>query len=269
MLIVNADDLGMTPGANQAIFDGVDQGAITHASIMANADYVEEAMHGVKEREHLGLGMHLNITYGKALVVHPLYCDAHGIFNLSYKTLLLRKDSIFLEAIEKEWEAQIRSIVKSVSTTLTHIDSHRHVHLIPHLYPIVIKLAKRYHIPRVRLIDENMFHSFGLTKRFDFIRNAGIVKYLLLRFFTAINKSHKNLYTDIHFYSILYTGVIGKGILHTLQQRSEHYEIMVHPSYPALDQAVMFYDENEKAYRMSEDRYNELQSVLSLKVTHD
>ena len=269
MLIVNADDLGMTPGANQAIFDGCDAGAITHTSIMANADYVDEAITQLKERPVIGLGIHLNITYGKPLLVNPLYCNADGVFNLSYKTLLLRKDTLFLEAIEKEWEAQIHSIIESIDKKLTHIDSHRHVHLIPHLYPIVMKLAKQYTIPRVRLIKENIFHSLYVTRRFNFIANAGIVKYLLLRFFTFINQKHAALYTDMKFYSILYTGVIGKNVLASLQACDNTYEVMVHPSYPALDKEVTFYDEAEKTYRISPDRYQELQQVLSLKVTDD
>ena len=46
--IVNADDLGMTPGTNKAIFDGHDNGYINSTSIMTNCDYFNEAIHGLK-----------------------------------------------------------------------------------------------------------------------------------------------------------------------------------------------------------------------------
>jgi predicted glycoside hydrolase/deacetylase ChbG (UPF0249 family) len=42
-VIVNADDLGMTLGINQAIFDLVHQGVVTSATIMANGPSVEAA----------------------------------------------------------------------------------------------------------------------------------------------------------------------------------------------------------------------------------
>lgn len=266
MLIVNADDLGMTPGANQAIFDGFDKGAITHTSIMANADYFDEAMQGMYLRPELGLGMHLNLTYGKACIPNPLYTDEKGYFNLSYTELLKNRSRTFLNAIEKEWEAQIKRVCHFSDNrlNLTHIDSHRHIHLIPHLYPISVKLANKYHVQRVRLIHEKLWESLHLTKRFNFILNGGIVKYFLLRLFSFIDKRYKNLYEDISFYSILYTGVIREDILHKLKQSPKTYEIMVHPSYPDLDTDVIFYDEGEKRYRISSERTEELHAVLSI-----
>ena len=47
-IIVNADDLGMTPGTNKAIFEGFDHGIVTHSSIMSNCDYFTEAVDGLE-----------------------------------------------------------------------------------------------------------------------------------------------------------------------------------------------------------------------------
>jgi len=80
-LIVNSDDLATTPGTNKAIFKGYDDGMITHTSIMANGDYFTEAVEGLQSRKDLGVGMHLNLTYGKALHSNPVYNDTQGIFN--------------------------------------------------------------------------------------------------------------------------------------------------------------------------------------------
>ena len=265
MLIVNADDLAMTLGANAGIFDGFDRGVITHASIMANCDYFDEAIDGVLQRDRFGLGMHLNITYGKALKPNSLICNEDGLLNLGYLDLLKRRDKEFLEAIYNEWDAQIKRVLSATNgRELTHIDSHRHVHLIPHLYPLAIKLAKKYNITRVRLINEPLLGSLLLTKRFNFIVNGGIIKYMLLRTFSALDAKYANYYKDINFYSILYTGVIGDDILQKLKNSPKTYEIMVHPSHTNLDKDVYFYDEAEKAYRVSKNRELELKSVLSL-----
>jgi len=266
-VIVNADDLAMTLGTNRAIFDGYDDGCITHASIMANGDYFDDAINGVIERESLGIGLHLNITYGKAIIQDLLYCDSDGYFNLSYKDLLLQKDPNFLSAIEKEWDAQISLVISSLpkERVLTHIDSHRHIHIIPHFYPIVVKLAERYKIERVRLIKESLINSIQITKKFNFILNGGIVKYMLLKLFTISNLKHRDLYGDRNFYSILYTGVVDSEILKRVLESGDRYEVMVHPGYPHLDKDMPFYDEDEKSYRISDNRIKELEAVVSLK----
>jgi len=262
MLIVNADDLAMTPGANAGIFKGFDEGIITHASIMANCDYFDEAIDGIKQRPELGIGIHFNLTYGRSLTENPLISDSNGLFNLSYSQLLLNKDEKFLEAVEAEWKAQINKVKQNINKKITHIDSHRHIHLIPHIYPIVVKIAKQYNIQRIRLVKENFLNSLLLTKKANFFLNGGIIKYILLKSFSYINAKNDDFYKDILFYSILYTGVISKEIILKLESRPDTYEIMVHPSITELDLNIKFYDENEKEYRVSNDRKSELKAVL-------
>ncbi|HIQ27076.1 MAG TPA: ChbG/HpnK family deacetylase [Sulfurovum sp.] len=264
-VIINADDLGMTPGTNEAIFKGYDTGMITHTSIMANGDYFDEAIEGLHDRKGLGAGMHLVLTYGKALKPNRIYNNSNSFFNLGYLKLILLSinNKVFLKAVEEEFEEQILRVIHQ-GIALTHIDSHRHIHLIPGIYRIVIKLAKKYNVKRVRLIHENIFDSFSLTRKFNFILNGGIVKYFLLRSFTAINARYENLYHDMKFYSILYTGVVTKDIVQKLKKSNESYEIMIHPSIIALDENVVFYDEDEKSYRISKDREYELDTVLTV-----
>lgn len=262
-IIVNADDLGMTPGTNKAIFKGYDDGMITHTSIMANGDFFSEAVEGLKERKELGVGIHLNLTYGKSLHFSPLYNDGQGIFNLGYLKILVLSmyRKAFLEEVKVEFEEQILR-VKKTGLTLTHLDSHRHIHLIPGIYSIVLGLAVKYSIPRVRLVNENILDSFRLSGKYNFILNGGIIKYILLRTFTTINARSANLYKDTKFYSILYTGVVSREILQKLKNVDSNYEVMVHPGITKLDKDVFFYDQDEKSYRISKDRDSELKAVL-------
>ncbi len=263
-LIINADDLGMTPGTNKAIFKGFDNGMITHSSIMANGDYFFEAIEELQSRKTLGVGIHLNLTYGKALNLSTLYNDDYGIFDLGYLSILLKSiyHKKFLEAVEKEFEQQILQVIKA-GVVLTHIDSHRHIHLIPGIYRIVAKLAIKYNIERVRLINESMIDSFLLSKKYNFILNGGIIKFILLKTFTILDTRYANFYKNIKFYSILYTGVVNEDILKKLKNSDEEYEIMVHPGMPELDEHLSFYDQAEKNYRVSKEREDELNAVLS------
>ncbi len=265
VIIVNADDLGMTPGTNKAIFKGYDYGVITNTSIMANGDYFFEAIEGLQSRKKLGVGVHLNLTYGKALHFSTLFNDEQGIFNLSYLSILTNSmyNKEFLEAVEKEFEQQILQVINT-GITLTHLDSHRHIHLIPNIYTIVIKLADKYNIQRIRLISENIIESFSLSRKYNFILNGGIIKFLLLKTFSIFDAHKANYYKNIKFYSILYTGVISRDIIQKLKNSNYIHEIMVHPGYPELDRKITFYDESEKYYRISKDREDELNAVLSV-----
>lgn len=265
-VIINADDLGMTPGTNRAIFLGYDDGVITHTSLMTNCDYFNEAVAGIKERDSLNVGIHLNLTYGQSLNPSPIYCDNYGIFNLGYIGILYKSlfDRKFLKEVRREFELQIEKAVNK-GILITHLDSHRHIHLIPGLYTIVVKISKKYRIPRVRLINENIFESTKINKNVNFLFNGNLVKYLLLTFFTRVNiKRHNDTY-KIKFFSILYTGSINnKAIQFYKRKVNGNVEITVHPSCINIDQDVTFYDEAEKKYRLSLDREIEFKNIKNI-----
>ncbi len=61
-LIINADDLGRSPEANRAIFDLMDRGLVTSATVMANGPYVDEALSRVGHYPRGSFGVHLNLT---------------------------------------------------------------------------------------------------------------------------------------------------------------------------------------------------------------
>ena len=89
-----------------------------------------------------------------------------------------------------------------------------------------------------------------------------LVKFFILKIFTKINMKKENFYQNIHFYSILYTGVTKKHIFKKLDEKKQIFEIVVHPSVCDLDKDILFYSENEKRYRLSSNRRKELEAVL-------
>ena len=262
--IVNADDLAMTPGANSAIFDAFDRGRLTHTSIMANGDYFDEAVEGLRQRPGLGVGVHLNLSYGRALERHRELTDGSGVLKHGFVALLARTlkwDMRLMEEVEKEFRAQIERVLES-GFCVTHLDSHRHVHMIPALYTLVVKLAAEYGIGRVRLIRESFLHSVKLNGRLNFIANGGIVKYLLLRTLALYNGARADLSGGKEFFSILYTGAVPRHVVDRIVTGNLAYEVMTHPSHPDKDTGVTFYDPAEKAYRISKERQDEWEALL-------
>ena len=65
LLIVNADDFGLTPGINRAIIEAHTRGIVTSATLMANMPAFYEAVQLAKVHPALGIGLHFNITQGR------------------------------------------------------------------------------------------------------------------------------------------------------------------------------------------------------------
>lgn len=226
-LIINADDLGFTKGVNAAVKEAHLNGFLTHASLMANTKYFEEAVNDVvKSCPNLKIGVHVNLTCGNQLAGKD-----EEKFNDSFMGLLLKsKTKNELLQIENEIEKQILAI-RDKGINIAHIDGHEHVHIIPSINKIVRKLAKKYNIPRVREINENFSESHHYNGKTA--SKVNYIKFLLLRFLSRFN-SNSN---EVKFYSILNTCEInGENLFSYLENTNDkQLEIMLHPSIVEMD----------------------------------
>jgi predicted glycoside hydrolase/deacetylase ChbG (UPF0249 family) len=91
-LVVNADDLGMTVGVNNGIFDAHDRGVLTSASVFANARATSDALARALQRGSLGVGCHLTLVDGQPTLpparVRSLV-DKDGQFRRSWKPFIV------------------------------------------------------------------------------------------------------------------------------------------------------------------------------------
>ncbi len=230
-LIINADDLGFTHGVNVAIKKANLEGYLTHASLMANTHYFEEAVNDVvADCPNLKVGVHVNLTCGEALYRENALAENNQFRNNFIGLLFKLKSKRILEDIEKEIEAQIVKI-KDRGIAISHIDGHEHIHIIPSINKIVRKLAKKYDIPRVREINENFRESIRFNGKSA--SKSNYVKLLLLKFLSKFNKNSGK----VKFYSILNTCEINASNLFSYLNNSadEELEIMLHPSIIDLD----------------------------------
>jgi chitin disaccharide deacetylase len=165
-LVVNADDLGLTVGVNNGIFAAHDRGILTSASLMATAPATANAIRRVGSRPTLGVGVHLTLVDGAPMLSPdrvPTLVHGDGRFHRSWRPFIVAclKGRVSMQEVERELTAQIEW-VQSEGIKLTHLDSHKHVHLFPPVFEIVVRLANRFRIPVVRVPYERTLPDLPL-----------------------------------------------------------------------------------------------------------
>ncbi|MDP2659278.1 MAG: ChbG/HpnK family deacetylase, partial [Dehalococcoidia bacterium] len=155
VLIVNADDLGLSPGVNAGIVKAHRSGIVTSASLMANLPGAAPAVALARENPGLGIGLHLNLTAGRPLTGCPTLLGARGSF-LPLSRLLLRL--AVLPRARREARAEMGAQAErlwSLGVWPDHLDSHHHIHLCRPLRRCASSLAAELGVP-MRLPAERL-----------------------------------------------------------------------------------------------------------------
>lgn len=145
-LIINADDLGLTPGCNAGIIQAMTAGIVTDTTLMINTDYTQAAISLLKEQGISRVGLHLNLTYGLPLIPTaeiPSLVDDHGRFK---RGIAETAATMCPQEVERELSAQVEKFL-ATGLGLTHLDSHHHAHMYPGVTDVAIGLAQRLGVP--------------------------------------------------------------------------------------------------------------------------
>ena len=82
-LIINADDLGWTEGVNRGIVEAHRNGIVTSTTLLANGIAFDSAVRLARQENHLGVGVHLNLSDGAPILPRwevPSLVGADGQF---------------------------------------------------------------------------------------------------------------------------------------------------------------------------------------------
>lgn len=265
--IFNADDFGISKGVNAAIVKAHREGILNSASLMINQKYAADAVKLAKEMPELEIGLHVNLTneYPAAPSRQiPLLVDGQGKLKNGFVNLFLLsflKPRQLQQQAETEMRAQIAKYL-ATGLPLQHLDSHRHIHLIPPIFTAMRKLQKEFEVPRIRVMNENIFNTLKYNKNKSWLLDGALIKYVLLRFLCWWN-GYKN---DVYFYTLLYTCKIAKEQFNGVKIPAGYkaVEIMIHPGMPEIDRQYMqdVWDDNI----LSPYRTVELKTLLDKKV---
>jgi hopanoid biosynthesis associated protein HpnK len=268
-LIVNADDLGWTEGVNRGIAEAHRNGIVTSASLLANGAAFESATGLARSTPALGVGVHLNLTDGAPVapreLVSSLVSDA-GEFEGGPENLLLRiaSRSVAMREVEQEWDAQIDK-VRNAGIQPTHLDGHKHVHMLPGLFEIALRLAKRYEIRAVRVAHEGSTLRAALSAGDELHATVVLKQGVQARGLKLLARDAREqaeragISTADYFCGIAQTGEMTKeGVARLLRSLPEGTtELMCHPGYSDLDL-------QNTATRLQASRQTELQILTDV-----
>ena len=138
-LVVNADDFGFTRDVNAGIVEAHRNGILTATTLMAaggaTSDAFDDAVRLARETPSLDIGCHLVLV------------GAPG-FPLTVPRLV-RAVALGRIRIYDELARQVRRIVDA-GLHPTHLDTHKHTHMLPPVLEAVARISEEYRIPWVR-----------------------------------------------------------------------------------------------------------------------
>jgi chitin disaccharide deacetylase len=134
-LVVNADDFGFTRDVNLGIVEAHRDGILTATTLMANGEAFDDAVRLARENPSLDVGCHL------VLVGTPPFPETVPKLAAAIARRRL--------AIYDELAAQVRKII-GAGIRPTHLDTHKHTHLLPPVLDAVARISEEFRIPFVR-----------------------------------------------------------------------------------------------------------------------
>lgn len=158
-LRIIADDLGLYPSVNDGIIFLLKEGKIDGASIMANGKDFEDAVSKIKELEFQPqIGIHLVLVEEESLTGIK-FLKNHKTFFVKYIFGLIK-----LLDIEREIRAQLDKCLQA-GIKPSFINSHQHLHLLPGIMNLIIKIAIEKDIKYIRLVNESMHGRAKLSRK--------------------------------------------------------------------------------------------------------
>jgi hopanoid biosynthesis associated protein HpnK len=246
-LIVNADDFGLTEAVNRGIVRAHYDGIVTSTTLMATGTAFDNAVAISRSVPDLGVGVHLNLTTGRPVSPAqniPTLVDGNGRLRWTPACLLraVMSRQVSLAEIETELRRQIRKVCDA-GIRPTHLDGHKHVHLMPGVSDIVIRLAGEFSIPAVRCPIEIAPDLTSFLRDARSAKTAAIKQCLVWRAVSGFARrvapklAKAGLLFPSHFHGLSQTGFLRlRSVMDILAGLPEGVsELMCHPGYVDVD----------------------------------
>lgn len=240
-LIVNADDFGYTRDVNEGILQSHRHGIVRSASMLANGSALEHAVSLALQCPTLAIGCHLTLVEGES-VARPGTPLPRSLGRLLVDPPT-REDAI------SEFRAQVERLMAH-GIRLDHLDTHKHLHLLPPVLDAVTEVAREFGIRWIRKPFDIPFGTVRAGRRWI----ATAMGALRVPFEGRLARAGRG--TSDYFAGFAATGAVDAAWLVDLLAELPHGtgELVCHPGYcgPELSAANT---------RLKESRYAEMQAL--------
>lgn len=278
---IHVDDAGASETISKIYADLIRNKQIQGCSVLATGTGLETFSAELRKlpisvRSKVSYSIHLDLCEGtpiSKIVNSRLTSEKTGKFRggfvFLYMKLVLsnrnRRNQLISE-ITEEWRAQIEYLNLSFEKLIEFegLDSHRHFHVMPYIFPVAKKLSEDYNLDLRLPIEKIHYEEFFSMFSIHFL--TGLLKSFLIRIFLRREKPCTN------FIGVLYSGKMSvKNVitgLHKITQENKPQEILTtvlfHPG-----QDIAYVDRLNtgrlfKNWYSSVDRKNELQELIKL-----
>jgi len=231
LLIVNADDLGMSAGINRAIFEGHARGIVTSASLLAGGALFDEAVEELAQHPRLGVGVHLCLHEERPVLpperIPSLVGEDGKLRPLGAVLKQAVTGRLPADEVEAELSAQVER-VRQAGVEIDHFDSHCHVHAFPSIARVVRRVADRHGVRRIRRTEAARWSDFTGAPPGRFLVSSAITLCSRL----SRGRIGRDIRTTDRFFGLVHSGSgetswIPRAIRALQPGRSA--ELMVHP----------------------------------------
>ncbi|MFL2556036.1 MAG: hopanoid biosynthesis-associated protein HpnK [Gammaproteobacteria bacterium] len=235
-MIVTGDDFGLSTSINDAISKSYKEGILTTASLMISAPDAEHAIKIAKKNPKLNVGLHIVLCNGNSVLTSKEISSLVDP-DCEFKTnQFLAGINYFFNVkarnqLKKEIRAQFEAF-KATGLRLDHVNAHKHMHLHPTIFNLIIKIGVEYNLTAIRIPNEPPLTSIIYNKKEYFIR---YIRWIFFSIFTSQMKK-KCIKNNMKFNNYIY-GLHDSGHMHIEKLiriiphiKSGITEIYTHPS---------------------------------------
>jgi hopanoid biosynthesis associated protein HpnK len=238
-LIVNADDLGLTPGVNRAIAEAHRNGIVTSSTLMATGPAFGDAVTVARSVPRLTVGCHVLLVDGRPALPQQTVPDlvdraSDGQFHQALGSFAGRAaiGQIHAEQIEAEATAQIRKL-QEAGITVSHVDTHKHTHILPQVLRPLLRAAAACGVRAVR----NPFGPLRISLLWGHLElwrqygRVSLLSWLAGRFRAEVRRA--GMLTCNGTIGIVTTGFLDQALLNRMIDSLPDgtWELVCHPGY--------------------------------------
>ncbi len=156
LLIVTADDYGLTDAVSGGILRAHRDGIVTSTSVLAVGSAVRRTAGRLADHPSLAVGAHLALVGEDPPVLSarevPTLVDRSGRFPLTWSAFLARAAAGRVDPadVRREFDAQMQLLTRDLGLAPGHLDTHQHLHLWPAVAAVVVDVARTWRVAAVR-----------------------------------------------------------------------------------------------------------------------